>query len=98
MVDYSVYTCKMSELIDQIIRKERIPKDIANCLRENVKKVDDDTVYYKDYPYRTPLAFINPYTTINDIFEMRIKEHMKDHIIVFDGIAVDQEECDDFYE
>lgn len=101
MNDYSEYTCKISELIEQIIRKERLPKPVADKLRTNVKLVDDDTVYYKDYPYKTPLIFINPYVTLDDIFETRIKEHMKNHIMLFSGIGVtglSEEDYEDLFD
>lgn len=94
MNDYSLYTCRIPELVDQIIKKERLPKELANELKYRVNKLNDDTIYYKDYPYNTPLAFIKPNTTINDIFEERIKNHLRDHIMIFMGIAMD----DEFYD
>lgn len=97
MVDYSLYSCSISDLINQIIKRERLPDSISKNLKERLKAVDDDTIYYKEYPYKTPLVFINPKVTLNDIFETRIKNHLNDHIMVFTGVAVDPDD-DEYYD
>ena len=98
MTDYSLYTCKISDIIDQIIKRERLPDNISSQLKDKLKSVDDDTIYYKEYQYRTPLVFTNPKVTLNDIFEARIKNHLYDHIMVFTGVAVDPDEYYDMYD
>lgn len=82
MTDYSEYKYTFSEILNQIMKKERIKPQFNDKIKKLIMQNDGQNVYYKEYPYKTPLSFSDPTMPIEDILETRVKPHMMDCIVV----------------